>query len=396
MIGDLLLRLPGASAYFPGAVVTYSRQSRIDLLGVPAEVVVDHGTVSEETVKTMATGVRERFRADLGLASSGVAGPTGGSPGRPVGLVWLAAGRGGWHNGHAVRIIRQGPCGHPMGLHLDGVTVASGAIGEMTETPNALHVQLAAVLQDRTHGAAFLAQRAVWALGQAAADEAATQESVKQAAAVLRTARPEMAAVANAVSLLLERLESGGWALSKAPSLASQLIAEVQGWAEQAAERAADLIPEGARVLSCSYSSTVVRALTVARDSGTPFTALVLPSAGYGLAMIEELRHAKVDAEPANTLPRDSAAGDTLGIIGADSVYPGSNVVNGSPSLGLAQWCKDRSLPFYVVCDSLKFVRGTTRERPGLPPAMDRVPVRMITGIVTEPGLLQASKPVTT
>jgi PncC family amidohydrolase len=90
MIGDLLLRLPGASAYFPGAVVTYSRQSRIDLLGVPAEVVADHGTVSEETVKAMATGVRERFRADLGLASTGVAGPTGGSPERPVGLVWLA------------------------------------------------------------------------------------------------------------------------------------------------------------------------------------------------------------------------------------------------------------------------------------------------------------------
>ena len=90
MIGDLLLRLPGASAYFPGAVVTYSRQSRIDLLGVPAEVVADHGTVSEETVKAMAVGVRERFHADIGLASSGVAGPTGGSPGRPVGLVWLA------------------------------------------------------------------------------------------------------------------------------------------------------------------------------------------------------------------------------------------------------------------------------------------------------------------
>jgi nicotinamide-nucleotide amidase len=90
MVGDLLLRLPGASAYFPGAVVTYSRQSRVDLLGVSAEVVADHGTVSEETVKAMATGVRERFHADLGLASTGIAGPTGGSPGRPVGLVWLA------------------------------------------------------------------------------------------------------------------------------------------------------------------------------------------------------------------------------------------------------------------------------------------------------------------
>lgn len=219
------------------------------------------------------------------------------------------------------------------------------------ENPNPLHTQLAALLQDRTHGAGFLAQRAVWALGQAAAGEAATQESVKQAAAVLKAARPEMASVVNAASLLLERLEGSGWALGKAPSLASRLIAEVQGWAEQAAEHAAGLIPEGARVLSCSYSSTVIRALTVAKESGNPITALVVPSAGYGVAMIEELLQAKVDAEQASTLPRDSTAGDTIGLIGADSVYPGSNVVNGSPSMGLARWCADRSLPFYVVCD---------------------------------------------
>ncbi len=265
----------------------------------------------------------------------------------------------------------------------------------MIESANALHAKLTALIQDRAHGAGFLAQRAVWALGQAAADEVATQESVRQAATALQTARPGMASVTNAVSLLLERLENDGWVLNRAPSLASRLIAEVQGWTEQAAEHAANLVPEGAKVLSCSYSSTVIRALTMAKESGSSFTALVVPSAGYGVAMIEELLQAKVDAEQASTLPRDAVAGDTIGLIGADSVYPGSNVVNGSPSMGLARWCADRSLPFYVVCDSLKFVTGSTRERPDLPPGMDRVPVRMVTGIVTEEGVLPASKSAT-
>lgn len=89
-IGERLVRYAGASVFFKGAVVTYSYQSRTALLGIPRAFVARHGGVSEEVVRAMAEAVRRRLGADVGLASSGIAGPTGGTAGKPVGLVWLA------------------------------------------------------------------------------------------------------------------------------------------------------------------------------------------------------------------------------------------------------------------------------------------------------------------
>jgi len=89
-IGERLVRHPGASAFFLGAVVTYGRQSRTELLGVPEEMLQAYGTVSEQAARAMAEGVRRRFGSGVGFASTGVAGPTGGTPAKPVGLVWMA------------------------------------------------------------------------------------------------------------------------------------------------------------------------------------------------------------------------------------------------------------------------------------------------------------------
>ena len=80
------MRYPGATAYFKGAIVTYDYASRIALFGISAATLEAEGSVSEPTVRAMATSVRERFDAAIGLASSGVAGPSG----RDVGQVWLA------------------------------------------------------------------------------------------------------------------------------------------------------------------------------------------------------------------------------------------------------------------------------------------------------------------
>ena len=85
-IGERLVRYPGATAYFKGGVVTYDYPSRTALLGIPAWVLENHGAVSEESVRAMATSVRERFGSTIGLASSGVTGPSG----RNVGQLWLA------------------------------------------------------------------------------------------------------------------------------------------------------------------------------------------------------------------------------------------------------------------------------------------------------------------
>ena len=82
--------IPGSSAYFQGGLVPYHNQFKIDLLGVRAETLEKHGAVSEACVIEMAERVREKFNADIGAASSGIAGPDGGSDEKPVGTVWIA------------------------------------------------------------------------------------------------------------------------------------------------------------------------------------------------------------------------------------------------------------------------------------------------------------------
>ena len=90
MIGELLTRRPGSSRAFLGGAITYSNAEKTRQLGVRADTLASHGAVSEPTVREMARGARERFGADLAVAVSGVAGPDGGTPDKPVGTVWLA------------------------------------------------------------------------------------------------------------------------------------------------------------------------------------------------------------------------------------------------------------------------------------------------------------------
>ena len=77
----------GSSDWFDRGFVTYSNESKEELLGVPAATIATHGAVSEETARAMATGALERSRAGMALAITGIAGPGGGSPGKPVGTV---------------------------------------------------------------------------------------------------------------------------------------------------------------------------------------------------------------------------------------------------------------------------------------------------------------------
>ncbi len=86
---------PGSSAYFAGGVVAYSNSAKSALLGVPATTLEEHGAVSDLVARAMAEGVRERFDADIGVATTGISGPDGGTDGKPVGLVHVALAREG-------------------------------------------------------------------------------------------------------------------------------------------------------------------------------------------------------------------------------------------------------------------------------------------------------------
>ena len=90
MIGELLTRLPGSSRAFRGGAIVYSNDEKVRQLGVSAQTLADHGAVSPEVVCEMAEGARVRFGVDYAVAVSGIAGPDGGTPDKPVGTVWLA------------------------------------------------------------------------------------------------------------------------------------------------------------------------------------------------------------------------------------------------------------------------------------------------------------------
>jgi PncC family amidohydrolase len=90
LIGHLLTNVPGSSRCFIGGVAAYHGRAKVALLGVPEETLRTYGGVSEETALAMAEGVRQRLSADIGIGVTGIAGPTGGSAEKPVGLVHLA------------------------------------------------------------------------------------------------------------------------------------------------------------------------------------------------------------------------------------------------------------------------------------------------------------------
>jgi nicotinamide-nucleotide amidase len=85
----LLTTIPGSSAYYWGSVIAYQNQIKTDILGVRQKTIDQYGAVSEQTVKEMAEGVRRKFGTDVGVSSSGIAGPSGGTEEKPVGTVWI-------------------------------------------------------------------------------------------------------------------------------------------------------------------------------------------------------------------------------------------------------------------------------------------------------------------
>ena len=89
LISYLITSIPGSSDYFTGGLVAYSNDIKQNILGVKGQTINQYGAVSEETVKEMAEGIRKKFNTDIGLASTGIAGPGGGTSEKPVGTVWI-------------------------------------------------------------------------------------------------------------------------------------------------------------------------------------------------------------------------------------------------------------------------------------------------------------------
>jgi PncC family amidohydrolase len=89
LIGHRITNIPGSSTYYMGSVTAYAYEAKVRMLGVRWETLEKYGAVSKETVIEMARGVRKALAADIGLSVSGIAGPGGGTPEKPVGLTWI-------------------------------------------------------------------------------------------------------------------------------------------------------------------------------------------------------------------------------------------------------------------------------------------------------------------
>jgi PncC family amidohydrolase len=90
LIAHRITNVSGSSAYFQGGVVSYSNEAKERILRVPHDTLVEHGAVSEQTALAMAQGARRLFGTDIAVSVTGIAGPTGGAPEKPVGLVYIA------------------------------------------------------------------------------------------------------------------------------------------------------------------------------------------------------------------------------------------------------------------------------------------------------------------
>lgn len=96
LVGHRITNVPGSSEYFLGGVTAYAYEAKVKLLGVSWDTLTRYGAVSRETVLEMARGARRALEADIGISVSGIAGPGGGMPEKPVGLTWISLSASGF------------------------------------------------------------------------------------------------------------------------------------------------------------------------------------------------------------------------------------------------------------------------------------------------------------
>ena len=129
---QIVTSLPGSSLWFERGFVTYSNAAKIDMLGVSAETLAQHGAVSAETAQSMALGALQHSRAQISAAITGIAGPDGGTPDKPVGTVCVA-----WalSNGHT-RAALHHFAGNREAVRRQSVAAALQGLIELTLRPD--------------------------------------------------------------------------------------------------------------------------------------------------------------------------------------------------------------------------------------------------------------------
>ena len=252
----------------------------------------------------------------------------------------------------------------------------------------AIEQAIAALAEDREHGATDLAREAL-SIMQSAADsfpEEGLGAYLDGVGVLIVLSLPSVASVKNAVSRAL-----ADGPLSH-PGHAKRAFDRASAWLEYAAkataEETAAMLPGEATIITCSYSGTVVNACEAAVRSGKSLRVLALESrvngVPYGERMAEALTAAGVTTE---IIPDDAALDSlgsiTLGLVGADRVVPDGSLVNGVPTLTLAQGLAGIA-PLYVACETFKLDDGEL-----IGEGFEAIPAELVAGYVTDRGVMQ-------
>ncbi|MGB9885434.1 MAG: NUDIX domain-containing protein [Moorellales bacterium] len=256
---------------------------------------------------------------------------------------------------------------------------------------------LRAIRDDREHGAAYLAERALAVLALAAASSAAPsglafRAEIQAVVESLEGIRPSMVPVGAAAGRWAEELwhrtgEAAGpeELRAAAAEVTEALRREMEECRLGSVRRAVELVGSSRRVVTTSFSATVAEALIEAgrraRAEGRDFAVLVVEAGGHGQRLADRLRKEGVSA--ALGAPEEletRLAGADLVLVGADAILPDGSVVNGSPSLSLARAAAAAGVPFLVVADRFKRAAGEVPLEEGF----ERIPAELIRGIVTE------------
>jgi translation initiation factor 2B subunit (eIF-2B alpha/beta/delta family) len=281
----------------------------------------------------------------------------------------------------------------------------------------ALDPEVAQILEeirhDQVHSASWLSLRAVGALRLAAGKSSARTtadflDELKAVARELAEARPAMAPIANLVAQWYSevvQVPEGDRDLDPLRAFAilrgEKLIKTRKGALNRVAEHVSQVVEDEDILMSCSDSATIVLSLKTARLAGKEFGVYVAESRtsdgkAYGEAMAEKMRTEQIPVKVIPDDPKaigDSMAKSTKAMVGADSIMDNGSLINGSPTLVIAETAKQRQIPFYVVCETTKFsaLRLAGRHL-WLEEGFEVIPPHLITRIITEEGIMKVDQ----
>jgi translation initiation factor 2B subunit (eIF-2B alpha/beta/delta family) len=262
---------------------------------------------------------------------------------------------------------------------------------------------------DDIHGASWLSLHAINTLILAVSESQTTTvadlvQEIQEVAEELTSARPSITPITNYANQFLHQIVTGSQNENSLEALKSfaeikgkELVKSATKAVSKAVEYACGIIGDLDTVITCSYSSTVCQVLELASQRETRFRVIAAESKfndkAYGEITAKQLMKYEIPVEivaDAKINPRVSKADKAL--VGADSITADGYLINGKPTLLLAQAAKTKRIPFYVVCESAKFtIRGYITKSTELEPSFDKTPLNLVTGIITEKGTMQPS-----